>query len=177
MRAPQLCLQNVIAGDALILRKAPPAVHPADRRVVAGEVLLQPRKLPLRFYIQNTITEISVLCQQVKEIAHQHTEGAAGNDVGGIIAGSCTLLFSDFCIMLFQYGSQRRKLRRLQFGKIIPVPERQVASGNEAVSRANRSHFGSDLCFLPPFARRIFRCFHPDLPVPILFWVKTGSRS
>ena len=51
MRAPQLCLQNVIAGDALILRKAPPAVHPADRRVVAGEVLLQPRKLPLRFYI------------------------------------------------------------------------------------------------------------------------------
>jgi len=83
--------------------------------------------------IQNTITEISVLCQQVKEIAHQHTEGAAGNDVGGIIAGSCTLLFSDFCIMLFQYGSQRRKLRRLQFGKIIPVPERQVASGNEPV--------------------------------------------
>ena len=133
MRAPQLCLQNVIAGDALILRKAPPAVHPADRRVVAGEVLLQPRKLPLRFYIQNTITEISVLCQQVKEIAHQHTEGAAGNDVGGIIAGSCTLLFSDFCIMLFQYGSQRRKLRRLQFGKIIPVPERQVASGNKPV--------------------------------------------
>ena len=64
MRAPQLCLQNVIAGDALILRKAPPAVHPADRRVVAGEVLLQPHKLPLRFYIQNTITEISVLCQQ-----------------------------------------------------------------------------------------------------------------
>ena len=58
MRAPQLCLQNVIAGDALILRKAPPAVHPADRRVVAGEVLLQPRKLPLRFYIQNTITEM-----------------------------------------------------------------------------------------------------------------------
>ena len=35
--------------------------------------------------------------------------------------------------MLFQYGSQRRKLRRLQFGKIIPVPERQVASGNEPV--------------------------------------------
>ena len=34
---------------------------------------------------------------------------------------------------LFQYGSQRRKLRRLQFGKIIPVTERQVASGNEPV--------------------------------------------
>ena len=47
--------------------------------------------------------------------------------------------------------------------------------GYEAVSRANRSHFGSDLCFLPPFARRIFRCFRPALPVPIPFWVKTGS--
>ena len=115
MRAPQLCLQNVIAGDALILRKAPPAVHSADRRVVAGEVLLQPRKLPLRFYIQNTITEISVLCQQVKEIAHQHTEGAAGNDVGGIIAGSCTLLFSDFCIMLFQYAD--RTVGNLPYGR------------------------------------------------------------
>ena len=42
------------------------------------------------------------------------------------------------------------------------------------VSRVNRSHFGSDLCFLPPFARRIFRCFRPALPVPIPFWVKTG---
>ena len=31
----------------------------------------------------------------------------------------------------------------------------------EAVSSTNRSHFDSDLCFLPPFARRIFRCFHP----------------
>ena len=47
--------------------------------------------------------------------------------------------------------------------------------GYEAVSRENRSHFDSDLCFLPPFARRIFRCFRPDLPAPILFWVKTGS--
>lgn len=45
----------------------------------------------------------------------------------------------------------------------------------EAVSSTNRSHFGSDLCFLPPFARRIFRCFRPALPVLILFWVKTGS--
>ena len=45
----------------------------------------------------------------------------------------------------------------------------------EAVSSTNRSHFGSDLCFLPPFARRIFRCFRPALPAPILFWVKTGS--
>ena len=42
---------------------------------------------------------------------------------------------------------------------------------------ANRSHFGSDLCFLPPFARRIFRCFHPALPAPILFWVKSGSDT
>ena len=48
--------------------------------------------------------------------------------------------------------------------------------GYEAVSSTNRSHFGSALCFLPPFARRIFRCFHPALPVPILFWVKTGSK-
>ena len=47
--------------------------------------------------------------------------------------------------------------------------------GYEAVSSTNRSHFGSDLCFLPPFARRIFRCFRPALPAPILFWVKSGS--
>ena len=47
----------------------------------------------------------------------------------------------------------------------------------EAVSSTNRSHFDSDLCFLPPFARRIFRCFRPDLPAPILFWVKTGSGT
>ena len=49
--------------------------------------------------------------------------------------------------------------------------------GYEAVSSTNRSHFGSDLCFLPPFAQRIFRCFRPALPAPILFWVKSGSRS
>lgn len=71
--------------------------------MLAGEILLQPRKLPLRFYIQNTIAEEAVLCQQVKEIAHQHTEGAAGNDVGGIVSGG-TLLFPNFCVMLFQYG-------------------------------------------------------------------------
>ena len=47
----------------------------------------------------------------------------------------------------------------------------------EAVSSTNRSHFGSDLCFLPPFARRIFRCFRPALPAPILFWVKSGSEA
>ena len=49
--------------------------------------------------------------------------------------------------------------------------------GYEAVSRANRSHFGSDLCFLPPFARRIFRCFRPSLPAFFVFWVKTGSDT
>ena len=49
--------------------------------------------------------------------------------------------------------------------------------GYEAVSSTNRSHFGSDLCYLPPFARRVFHCFRPDLPVPILFWVKTGSEA
>ena len=30
---------------------------------------------------------------------------------------------------------------------------------------------------LPPFARRIFHCFRPALPAPILFWVKTGSDT
>ena len=47
--------------------------------------------------------------------------------------------------------------------------------GYEAVSRENRSHFGSDLCFLPPFARRIFHCFRPALPAFFGFWVKSGS--
>ena len=51
----------------------------------------------------------------------------------------------------------------------------EFAPGYEAVSRANRSRFGSDLCFLPPFARRIFHCFRPALPVFFVFWVKTGS--
>ena len=48
--------------------------------------------------------------------------------------------------------------------------------GYEAVSRTNRRHFSSDLPVLAPFARRIFRCFRPDLPIPILFWVKSGSE-
>ena len=30
---------------------------------------------------------------------------------------------------------------------------------------------------MPPFARRIFRCFRPALPVLILFWVKSGSDT
>ena len=47
----------------------------------------------------------------------------------------------------------------------------------EAVSSTNRSHFDSDLCFLPPFARRIFRCFRPDLPAFFVFWVKSGSEA
>ena len=45
------------------------------------------------------------------------------------------------------------------------------------VSRANRSYFGSDLCFLPPFVRRIFHCFRPDLPAFFGFWVKSGSDT
>ncbi len=49
--------------------------------------------------------------------------------------------------------------------------------GYEAVSSTKRSHFGSDLCFLPPSARRIFHCFRPSLPAPIPFWVKTGSEN
>ena len=47
--------------------------------------------------------------------------------------------------------------------------------GYEAVSSTNRSHFGSDLCFLPPFTRRIFRCFRPALPAFFGFGVKSGS--
>ena len=49
--------------------------------------------------------------------------------------------------------------------------------GYEAVSSTNRSHFDSDLCFLPPFARRIFHCFRPALPAFFGFWVKTGSEN
>ena len=49
--------------------------------------------------------------------------------------------------------------------------------GYEAVSSTNRSHLGSDLRFLPPFVRRVFHCLRPALPVPIPFWVKTGSDT
>ena len=49
--------------------------------------------------------------------------------------------------------------------------------GYEAVSSTNRSHFGSDLCFLPPFIRRIFHCFRPALPDFFVFWVKSGSEA
>ena len=49
--------------------------------------------------------------------------------------------------------------------------------GYEAVSRANRSHFGSDLCFLPSFVRRIFHCFRPDPSAFFVFWVKSGSEN
>ena len=49
--------------------------------------------------------------------------------------------------------------------------------GYEAVSSTNRSRFGSDLCFLPPFARRIFHCFRPALPAFFGFWVKSGSGT
>ena len=47
----------------------------------------------------------------------------------------------------------------------------------EAVSSTNRSHFDSDLCFLPPFVRRIFHCFRPALPAFFAFWVKSGSEA
>ena len=130
MRAPQRCLQNVIAGDDLILRKAPPAVHPSDARILAGEILLQPRKLPLRFHFQNTVAEKVVLRQQVKEIAHQQTKGAAGDDVGGIVGGGGTLLFPDFCVVLFQHGGQGRELRHFQLRKVLPVPKHQIAAGD-----------------------------------------------
>ena len=48
--------------------------------------------------------------------------------------------------------------------------------GYEIVSRANRSHFGSDLPFLPPSAWWIFHCFRPVLPAFFVFWVKSGSE-
>ena len=49
--------------------------------------------------------------------------------------------------------------------------------GYEAVSSTNRSRFGSDLCILPPFARRIFHCLRPALPAFFVFWVKNGSEK
>ena len=125
--------QHIEARDACAARDAPPAVHPADRRMLAGEILLQPYKLPLRFYIQNAIVEEAILRQQLKEIAHQHTEGAAGNDVGRIVVGGGTLLFLDFCIMLFQHGGQRRELCRFQLGEIGSVAKHQITAGNEPV--------------------------------------------
>ena len=33
------------------------------------------------------------------------------------------------------------------------------------------------MCFLPPFARRIFHCFRPALPAFFAFWVKSGSEA
>ena len=44
----------------------------------------------------------------------------------------------------------------------------------QVVLRVNRSHFGSDLPFFPPFARLIFRCLRPALLAPIPFWVKSS---
>ena len=52
--------QHIEGRDACAVRDAPSAVHPADRRMLARKILLQPRKLPLRFHIQNTVAEISV---------------------------------------------------------------------------------------------------------------------
>ena len=148
MRTPQRCLQNVIAGDTLILRKAPPAVHSSDARILAGEILLQPRKLPLRFHFQNTVAEKAVLCQQVKEIARQHTEGAAGDNVGGIIGGGGALLFPGFCVVLFQHGGQRRELRRLQLRKVLHVPKHQIAAGDTPGSELFLRDLAVALCRL-----------------------------
>lgn len=97
---------------------------------------------------------------------------------------------------------QEREIERIGSSTIIPIDTRIISATNVPlsniyftiaqnnaerkyfvsvflmyVSRANRSHFGSNLCFLPPFARRIFRCFHPALPAPILFRVKSGSGT
>ena len=43
----------------------------------------------------------------------------------------------------------------------------------EAVSSTNRSHFDSDLCFLPPFARRIFPLFPSN---PACFFRILGQK-
>ena len=74
MRPADGTFQHIEARDTRAVRDTPSAVHPADRRMLTREILLQPRKLPLRFHIQNTIAEEAVLRQQVKKIAHQHTE-------------------------------------------------------------------------------------------------------
>ena len=50
-------------------------------------------------------------------------------------------------------------------------------SGPQVVTKQNRSRFGSDLPFLPLFARWIFRCFRLVLPAFFAFWVKSGSGA
>ena len=50
-------------------------------------------------------------------------------------------------------------------------------SGPQVVTKQNRSRFGSDLPFLPLFARWIFRCFRLVLPAFFAFWVKSGSEA
>ena len=47
------------------------------------------------------------------------------------------------------------------------------ASGEQVVSRTHRSHFGSDVCFLPPFARRIFPLFPSN---PACFFRILGQK-
>ena len=69
MRPADGTFQHIEARDTRAVRDTPSAVHPADRRMLAGEILLQPYKLPLRFYIQNAIVEEAILRQQLKEIA------------------------------------------------------------------------------------------------------------
>ena len=49
-------------------------------------------------------------------------------------------------------------------------------SGPQVVPKKKRSHFGSVLRCLTLFGGQIFRCFRPELPLPIPFWVKSGSK-
>ena len=60
---------------------------------------------------------------------------------------------------------------------IQPLAKTRKSGLSHFFDTLKRSRFGSVLCFLPPFVRRIFHCFRPALPAPILFWVKSGSNT
>lgn len=48
--------------------------------------------------------------------------------------------------------------------------------GYEVVPKKKQRRFGSVSSCLPLFVRQIFRCSRPELPVPIPFRVKSGSK-
>ena len=117
------------------------------------------------YFYSQAVTE-----EEAAEEARFVVERLRGTNVSGPIAYDLEFYTADEARTDDLTGEQATQ-NALAFCDVI----RQA--GYEAVSRENRSHFGSDLCFLPPFARRIFHCFRPALPVPILFWVKSGSST